>query len=367
MKSKTMLADRIKEQILKDYIYNKQFKVGMKLPTIRELAQQYGISTPTVGKMIESLSANGLVNKRMGSGIFLAKNNVCGGDSYIEPKYKIGYIVSNITLELGYHVMQGVERAVRNNGCVLEIANSAGQIKTEKEQVISMINRGVDGIVLYPTAKRDDGNKYLHNEFRDYPIVAVDLYEESMKRPHVVFDNYLAGREMTDYLIGQGRQRIGFVKFEDKYPSVDARFAGYLQAIRNAGLTYGSKYVGSCKTWNCASCTPFIECLQKMINNSESPDAIILPADNFTEVAMRWLTENGIKVPQDILITGFDNLSPDRIRHFWPTTNPDFIRLGELATEMLIRHIETREPVQAWDKEIMMPCPLMLPSISFFK
>lgn len=336
--------------IKKDFVDSGEYPVGSKLPTVHDLAARYGYSMPTVGKSIDLLMKEGWLNKSRGSGIYI--------ESLPSPKreLRIGFIASSLDMALAHDCLRGVNYVVRKNNNILEVADSNNSVEDEYDQVNRMCNRGADGIVIYCLEGMVKGVKpdYLGSEFRDLPIVVVDLYRPEMNRPHVIFDNFSAGREMTQYLLREGRRKVAFLKFKGTHSTVDQRFLGYARALVDAGL---GEYILTYDPLSDDINGDLLELFSKTFTGANAPDAIELPCDSVFEQVYPILNKMGISVPKDVILTGNDNLNQYRGGHFWPTTTPDFMRMGEMAAEMLFDCIRTG--VQK-DTKVILPCPLLI-------
>jgi DNA-binding LacI/PurR family transcriptional regulator len=335
--------------IKKDFIDCGAYAVSSKLPTIRELAVKYGYSTPTVGKSIDLLVKQGWLNKSQGSGIYIEALPKSKRD------LRIGFIASTLDVKLAHDCLRGVNYTVTKNNSILEVADSNYSVQEEYKQVSRMHERGLDGIVLYCLDRMNASRaEYLGSEFRDTPIVVVDLYMPEMNRPHVVFDNFIVGREMTQYLLREGRRNIAFLKFIAPHSAVDERFAGYKRAMSDAGM---EECVLEFDPRSSRSNEDLLEIFGKVFGGKNAPDAIELPCDSVFVQVFPLLSKMGISVPTDVILTGTDNLCQFHGGHVWPTTNPDFMRMGERAAEMLLKCIKSNSQK---DTEIVLPCPIMI-------
>lgn len=346
-------------RIRRDYLEPGKLPLGEKLPTIREMARQYKASAPTISKAIELLTVDGWLVKQQGSGIYIAALPQAKDE---EKKHcKIGCIISNFRLALAHHVLEGVNYVARHRNCVLEVGTSDGKVDQERDQVQAMRDHGVEGVVLYCTrvTPSDSKEHFLTNEFRDYPIVVVDLYEREMRRPHVIIDNYNAAREMTRYLLAQGRERTAFLRFKGKCRPLDDREAGYRQALKEANLADMTCVLEF--DWMPTGMSKVDSLIETLLKMEPYPNGIIMPTDSFVPGAIAYLRQQGFSVPKDIILTGFDNLSGDYPEDHWPTTSPDFVRMGERAAEMLLERIESGNLEVT---EAILPCPLVLPPLS---
>ena len=345
----------LKDKIISDYFSSKKVTEGMKLPVVKELAAQYGVSTPTIGKTVALLEAEGWITKRRGSGLYFTGNNPVKKGK----EKKIGCIVPNFYFSVAYKMAMGVEAVSKYHGHLLDIVNSNADYEEECRQVESMINRGVKGIVLYPTPNRSNKqNEFLAEKFLDFPIVIADLYKPEMKRPHVVFDNFDACCEMTEFLIGKQCRNIGFLTFENaSFSSLDQRLKGYRRAMWRTGNL--KEQIITCpleesKPENIDKLT------ERILAESPELDALILPNDFYADNLIKNLHKDKFKSRREMLICGFDNTQKIGDGLIYPTTGPDFFKMGERATEELFEMIEDGNCQK--DSEILLPCPLMIPN-----
>ncbi len=350
------------KQIQREYLGSGCLRVGEKLPTTRELAARYRVSCPTVGKAVGLLAAEGWLTKRQGSGIYVAALTKPLRTETQKAQRRIGYIAASLRPVLTHRVFEGVEHVARTRECLLEVVCTGGKIKEERRQVGMLRERGVQGIVLYPPPRTHEP-EYLGREFRDFPVVVVDLYQPSMKRPHLIFDNWSAGREITRYLLDQGRREIAFIKFDETtlHRSVDDRLAGCLRALEDAGEPPMAERVISFDASfesRRADLELYDRALDRFLALHPRPTALIVPEDEHAHVAMAYLRDHGVKVPQEVLVTGFDNVQRRSWGEKFPTTEPDFVNMGERAAEMLLDRITSRNLETG---EVILPCPLWLP------
>lgn len=364
------ISDKLAEQIFEDYFKNGKQPIGSKLPTLRDLAKEYDSSITTVSKVTAMLAANGWLKKRQGSGLFIARK----GNHMFEPakseRLRIGFICPTV----GYGPMppptlQSIMKVARKHNAALEMAESNWELPEERHQLELMHKHGASGIILQPSVLRDKTREYLAEEFHDIPIVVIDLYQPAMKRPHIIFDNFSAGRDLTRHLILNGHKNISFIAFEDTHPfrSLDDRVDGYRQALKESGIEPDPDSVvrfdiypelsRSAMIREAAYQHRFLAAMERILSSSAPPTAIITPSDWFALRAIRYLQALGI-TQEEITVCGFDNLPESHVEQ-WLTTGHDSNRLGELAAETLFSHIESMDFDPAG--EITLPCPLVLP------
>jgi DNA-binding LacI/PurR family transcriptional regulator len=178
-----------------------------------------------------------------------------------------------------------------------------------------------------------------------------------MARPHVIIDNCYAGYAMTQYLISQNRKHIAFMKFDKAFcRSVEDRFIGYKKALEKANMPLISEHIMS---YDFPAKLPDMQkMIKRLVSSQPRPDAIIALTDGLVPMTVNTLRKCGFNVPQDIIVTGFDNLQNTFTGDTWPTTKPDFVQMGQRAAEILLERIVSGDLTPSG---VVLPCPILLP------
>lgn len=335
-----MLAERIKAE----WISRPDARPGDKLPTQHQLRTMLGASRPTVAKALALLAAEGLIESRQGSGVYLRSTPLGSLRtrllSFIAPQ-------SHATLIL--RAYYGVERHARRRGYSLLMASAEYNVHHEEELVEQHLQAGAQGIILYPVTRwrhqvQDD---YLRHRWRDVPIVILDIGLEEWGRPMVLFDNFRLGYQMTQALLAHGHRHIAFLPIHPDllHRSIHERREGWLAALHDAGVPVPESYLH----WDPlkGEVLPDSEQLAvQLMQLSPRPDAFIAWEDYLAASVIRSLQKLGVAVPEEIRVVGFDDLEAS---HFFqpafPTSQPDFARMGEMAVELLDDWLVNRQTV----------------------
>ncbi|MDD2710036.1 MAG: GntR family transcriptional regulator [Verrucomicrobiae bacterium] len=358
-----MTTQQLINAMLHDFWESGDYSVGDKLPTGRELTQRYQVSCSTLSKAMELLAGEGRLTKQRGRGIHIASLSNKPQLAGQKQQRHIGFVVGNLENTLPYEIFKGIDYVGREQNCFFEVANNTENILQERRQIRQMMERGAQGIVLYPAVKRPPNEEYLATGFRDLPIVVVDLYDAAMNRPHVIFDNWSAGREMTRHLLKLGRREIAFVKFDNAIPyrSLDDRLAGYKRALdefkipHDPARTFAIPIEMTGKKNHAMAAAAAVD---RLLELQPQPDAIIMPTDHYARACIEYLRQKGVAVPGEITVVGFDNLQKEGWDEKFSTTSPDFEMMGERAAQMLLERIESRNTDPTG---LILPCPLIVP------
>ncbi len=199
-------------------------------------------------------------------------------------------------------------------------------------------NRGVDGIIIigaYPDA-------WL-NELHDLavPVVLVDTYVKDPVYHTIGIDDRNGGRLATEYLINHGHREIAFLGGQvGSSGVVYKRFQGYEDALNAAGIELKQEnlFCGS------ISFEYAEEAADEMVARGSKITAVFATADIMGMGLIRGLQKHGLRVPEDISVIGFDDVSLARMSNPPMTTvHQDIQMKGRLAVQYIMESLEGDE------------------------
>lgn len=183
-----------------------------------------------------------------------------------------------------------------------------------------------------------------------FPLVLLDMYIPSNTLLSSVGSESIAAiRSAVDYLREMGHSKIGFLAGEQQSFVASERFAAYILALSSAGIKFVSDYVCFGDFTK--------ECGVRAARHFEKTDvsAVICASDMMAIGLIDGLKEDGIDVPDDISVIGFDDLELLRYTNYDLTTiRQDFIKLGETAFLQLRDLIKGKSA-----QRIILPCTLI--------
>ncbi len=190
----------------------------------------------------------------------------------------------------------------------------------------------VDGAILIGQSDQIDTIERVARRF--HPVV---VWGDAVPGKHQITvgsDNVAGGRMATQHLIGQGRRRLAFFGNPD-VPEFAARYAGFQAALRDAGSGEGTllpMHLTTDKSY--AAIADFLA-------GNPPPDGIVAASDVIAMSALRVLSERGARVPHDVAVVGYDDVSV--AMHTNPpltTIRQDVARGAKLLVDLLFRRID---------------------------
>lgn len=327
---------------------------GERLPTERALESHFSVSRATISRALAVLVAEGFIETRRGSGAYVAARP--------EPSdlQLIGFIAPRAAGKgefqnpILHRIYNGIERRAGELG-YQAIAASAEYSVTHETELIAQLRRlGAKGIIVYPTylpkPRHEDATDPLAQLGREFPLVLTDIGSESWGHSMVVIDNFRLCHDLTVRLLQQGRERILFMhtKASGLHTSVLNRQRGWEAALQRAGKSIPASWRG----WperlpvrvDGLSEGDVEQVAEQILALSPRPDAIITWDDPTAIPLIRALQSKGVAVPDEMIVAGFDNYEAGRyFSPAFPTTQPDLVRMGEVAVDLLDETIRLKD------------------------
>ena len=291
---------------LKDAILSGRYEPGQRLPSESALVRQFQASRLTVNRAFRELQIQGLIDRRVGSG------------SYVRPHASQGYTFGLLIPELGRTeifepICRGMAEAHLSEHHVLlwgkTLAESQSDGSHARDACRQLIAKRVSGVFFAPlelTAEKDTINRTiisLLDEVR-IPVVLLDrdlvMYPDRSPYDLVGIDNRRAAHVITTHLLQQGARRIVFVARPRSAPTVDARIAGFRDALHHAGIPWRAELVQRIDATDRSQVQHVLDAI--------APDAILGANDYTCGQIMNTLEDLGTILPDEIRIAGFDDV-----------------------------------------------------------
>jgi len=263
----------------------------------------------------------------------------------------IGLIVPDIQNVYYASLVDNISRGLRNSGYGLFISISENSRKREKQIVQEMIENRMDGVLLVPLNKPNDDVSYLSTlDAADIPVVYITSVYPAAPKPYVMCNLYSGMRMMVRLLYDQGCRKIALMTGPSDVYCMDQRDRGYRDEMRALQLTYEN--ILRLEEVTYASALAQIQRLRPL-----DMDAIVCVNDMMALGVINALGAEGIKVPGNIAVAGYDDLIFSRISSIPITTvRQDLAAVADSSTRMILGLIENFET----EKEVVIDCRLII-------
>jgi len=225
---------------LLERIQQGEFPPGGFLPAERQLTEDYGVSRITIIKALNELSREHHIKRQQGRGTVVTHP----AERASGQRPSVAFICHQLDHPYLFHVLMGIAHAAAENHYNLQVISSYDTDDGEAQHIREAIVRNVEGIVVYPHHRYRNQALYEELQRQRFPLVMVDRYYPQIDTDRVVFDDEIAGYELTRRLLQRGRRRIAVISyFEVEATSVNDRLSGYRRALQEAGLAYDEDLV----------------------------------------------------------------------------------------------------------------------------
>jgi len=310
--------------------------------TIKDVAKKAGVSIASVSRVINDskpvapetkekimkvIDETGYKPNAMARGL---KKNESGLIGLITPDMENGTFAE---------LVKGIESVIEKNSMNLIVSNSKGEIERELKQLHIFKEQQLDGIIF-------SGVKFTkeHKEYFDryqVPTVIVSQKFPGSGLPYVDIDNFEAAYQAVKYLIENNHSKIVLVHgpLYDKSAGVE-RYNGYLEALQDAEIAINKGFI---KEGNFTIKSGYQAMEKIMSQNAELPTAVFAASDRMAIGVLDCCLDNGIKVPEDISIIGFDDIElATVVRPKLTSVRVDHSKMGEKSVELLLNKIKNR-------------------------
>ena len=301
------------------------------MATIRDVAKAAGLSTGTVSKALskpDSVSPKNLVKVQEAIAKLNYKPNMLAQKFRSKRSNTLVVLVPDIANLFFAKVISGIESVAQDAGFSVLLGDTKDSQAREKEFIKMVETRLADGVINLRPYREEDALLPRDDIFS----VAASSCENTPSYS-VRIDNVGASKKMIEHLLSLGHKRIGLITGLKQNPHTIDRLKGYRLALQDAGIDYDPNIVieGDFNYWSGLSAA---ERFSAMPNR---PTAICCFNDEMAIAAIRGFSEKGIRVPQDISVTGFDNM--DVSKYTVPsltTIGQPAEKIGERAAEILV-------------------------------
>ena len=201
-------------------------------------------------------------------------------------------------------IISSMEDVLRRHDYAVIVCDCRSDPKREKEAVEFLIHRRVDGLINMAT---DPTGAHLKAALEaNIPILLVDRLIKTLRNKvsAVIIDNEFASSQAVSKLLDLGHRKIGLVLGSPRLYTTETRLAGYLNALRDAGVEPDERYI----RYGDYTMDGGYQAVQELIGLEDPPTALFITNFEMMLGGMLALQHNGIEIPRDLSVIGFDKL-----------------------------------------------------------
>lgn len=326
--------------------------------TIADIARMANVSKATVSRVINN-RPEGVGNEVRQRIMDIIESvgyqpNMIARSLVTAKSKELALILPDITNPFFPALVRGVEDYAGKKGYTVFICNSDNNGDKEEQYIINFIEKRVDGMILTCNASNHPRAGNIKSSLWP-PIVMLDRQPQNINCDVVIqSDNVQGGYLATRHLLEQGRTRIAHLAGERYIEVTTDRIQGYRRALEEFDVPFRPDliYFGDFSLETGQAMTG------ALLQSGQAFDAVFAGCDVIAMSVIQCLRQYGRRVPQDVSVIGFDNISISAV--FEPplsTVDQQPYKMGKLAAKTLIEMIEGKEIAE---KRVMLQSHLVI-------
>lgn len=275
------------------------------VPTLSDVAQLVGVSTATVSRYLTNpLSVRAPHRRPIEAAIQELGYVPHGAARALASRHSriVGALFPSLDSVLFGSFIGPLQRALSAQGYTLVVASSDYDQQVEYRQMFNLVANRVDGVVLVGTEHSDVCYDLLNQ--KQIPYVLTWTWQENSDRPMIGFCNRSAAAMVANYLLDVGHRDIAMISgFTTGNDRATERIAGVRAALSFRHVELNDSWI----VQRPFSLAQGASAFRELMSSPTRPTAIICGSDLFACGAIFEATRMGIRVPEDVSITGFDD------------------------------------------------------------
>ena len=282
-----------------------------KAVTMTDIANRMGVSTVTVSK---ALSGQKGVSEEVREQIIeLAREmgyKMARGPKEPGKGYRIGVLMPCGTLEaydsFYWRLYQATSEMAMEKNCFTGYESLTADMTAKKLLPRLVTDKMVDGLIVI--GKPDSGYGEFLKQRAGMPLVFLDFYDNSLDVDCFISDSFYGSYLLTEYLLDRGHKDIAYVGTLHATDSITDRYLGFQKAMMERGLPIPEDHVIPDRDREAGTADNYL----KLVLPKKMPTAFVCNCDFAAGILVKNLRERGLRVPEDVSVTGFDNYPSEK-------------------------------------------------------
>lgn len=308
--------------------------------TIKDIAEALNLSVSTVSRALQN---NPRISKETTEEVkkmaLLLDYSIHGPAAALRTGQgrNIGVIVPRINRQFFSSVIGGIEQVLRTNSLNTFIYQTQESFENEQQGVQAMLNAGVDGLMIslsIETQTFDHIERFMRS---GRPVVFFDRCMENASVSSVMIDDFQAAYQITEHVLANGCKKFVYLGGSEFLMMYRNRRKGFEQALIDHHIDFQDVHIYE----NSLTREKGYDITRQLIESEQTPDAIISASDFSALGSILCLKEAGIKIPEQVCVTGFANELFSEVMDPTLTTIEQHAReIGMKAAEIMVRDIK---------------------------
>lgn len=265
----------------------------------------------------------------------------------------VGVMVPSIDEAFFASAIHGIEKTLKKNGYRVIISQSDDATENEKDNITTMLEAKVDGILASHAMQTTSFDHYQHILDKGIPLIMFDRFNEALDAHVVANDDFKGAYRAVEHLIKQGCKTIAHIGGKSNVHIYRERLKGYKKALADYDLSFNDKLTFQTDL----KLNTGRKIMEKIIQNKSLPDAIFAANDHSATGAIQVLLEHNIKVPEQVAIVGYSNeFFSSFVTPSLTSVDQHSAQIGEAAAKLLLDQLnEEDDTINIPQKTILSP------------
>ncbi len=310
--------------------------------TIKDIAEQLGISPSTVSRALKDHPAISTTTKKTVQELAETlgyEPNAVALSLRSSKSNNIGLIIPEIVHYFFSTVISGIEDVANDAGYHVIICQSNESYAREVKNVQALLSSRIEGLILSISKETSSLDHLINLRKKNIPLVFFDRVPSDFEADHVIIDDFNGAYQAVKHLIDQGCRQIAHLGTTKNMGIGRDRYNGYIKALKDHRLILNEDLVVDCDTYKAARLIT-----RKLIHGSSPVDGIFAVNDRTAIGALQTAKECGIKIPEQMAIVGFSNGIYSNMTDPPLTSVEQFgYKMGQHAAQMLLNRLFSKE------------------------
>ncbi len=319
----------------------------MAIQTIRDVADAAGVSVATASRALSGQRrvSPELVDRVTAAATALGyRRNALARALRSQRSGTIGVVVPEITNPFFPAIIEAVDRRLQESDRQLVVCDSRSDPTVEADRVHSLVGRQVDGLIISP-CDAVASRATVRDARQIIPVVQIDRFVDDLDADWIGVDDEAGISAVVRHLIDVGARELAFVGSTLANSSARLRLAAYQRAAADASnASVRRTLLGDfTSAWGYDAIRTFL------VRRGVRPDAIVCANDAIAFGVLRGLRENDVKVPENVMVTGFDDIM---FAEMWDPPLTTVRQPHEYIAGEAVRLLDERNRLDQRDEEV---------------
>lgn len=285
------------------------FRPGQKIPTIRELADETGLTNNVVSRAFENLQAEGLIISRKRAGTFVRADANSNQEHGKRSKMIRIFALVAPELSISYYALlqRGFDRAAGELGYQIVASNTDNDVRYQADTLLQLIDKGVSGVALVPSTLNSSVEHHIRQLQRSrIPVVLLHRPVQSVQAPLLSIPAEAIGRMAAEKLLEAGHRRIAYCASQRSSAGLGYE-RGFRLVLSKAGVELRDEHVfyGNMTTFHDPSHyqayeKDFESWFDRVWGEKDTPSAIFTSFESLGDITYLSTLRRGLRIPEDL-------------------------------------------------------------------